>query len=96
MTTTDNTVNMINSAFIPEVILIAAGTSIHWVNADDIPHNVTSNPGTLGCDPSSSENFDSGTVESGGTYDHTFNTPGSFSYHCEIHGCLMSGIINVT
>jgi plastocyanin len=96
MTSTDNTVKMENLSFVPEVISIAAGTSVHWVNVDDVAHNVTSNPGTLGCDPSSSESFDSGRVEKGGTFDHTFNTPGSFSYHCEIHGCEMNGTIKVT
>jgi plastocyanin len=83
-------------AFDPEVVSIAAGMSIRWLNAGNVPHNVTSNPGTLGCDPSSSEDFDSGKVDPGSTFDHTFNTPGSFSYHCEIHGCEMKGTITVT
>ena len=96
MTSADNTVKMENLTFVPELISITAGTSVHWVNVDDVAHNVTSNPGTLGCDPSSSENFDSGRVEKGGTFDHTFNTQGSFSYHCEIHGCEMNGTIKVT
>jgi plastocyanin len=100
MAATDNTVKMgdpnLGNVFIPEVKSIAAGTSVHWVNADDEAHTVTSNPGTIGCPPSSSENFDSGTVESGQTFDYTFNTPGSFSYHCEIHGCDMKGTIKVT
>lgn len=96
MTTTDNNVRMVDAAFDPVVISIAVGTSVHWVNADDVAHNVTSNPGTLGCDPSSTENFDSGTINPGQTFDYTFNTRGSFSYHCEIHGCMMYGTINVT
>lgn len=100
MTATDSTVKIVDrglglGAFDPEVKSIAAGTSVHWVNAGKVAHNITSNPGTLGCDPSSSENFDSGQVDPGGTFDHTFNTPGSFSYHCEIHGCEMKGTIKV-
>jgi hypothetical protein len=46
----------------------------------------------LGCSPTSSENFDSGSVDPGGKFEHTFNTPGSFSYHCEIHGTDSTGI----
>ena len=97
MVTTDNTVKMVDGMqFDPPVISIALGTSVHWVNTDDVAHNVTSNPGTIGCTPSSAENFDSGIVNPGQTFDHTFKKSGSFSYHCEIHGCDMSGTINVT
>jgi len=106
MTATDNTVKTgdrnhpeLGNVFIPEVLSVAAGTTVHWVNDDDEAHTVKSNPGSMGCEPSSSESFDSGPppgLQSGDTFDHTFNTPGSYSYHCEIHGCDMKGTIKVT
>ena len=104
--TTDNTVKMGDpdkgNIYIPQVISITVGTTVHWINGDDEQHTVTSNPGSLGCTPSSTENFDSGPVEPGRTFDYTFNTPGIFNYHCEFHAqCAgtpggMIGTINVT
>src|SRR4051794_20305242 len=50
-------------------------------------HTVTSDAG-------SAETFDSGGLESGDMFGNTFNTPGSFTYHCEIHS-FMHGTVNV-
>jgi plastocyanin len=48
---TNNTVKMgdpkLGNVFIPQVLSIPVGTTVHWVNADEEPHTVTSNPGTL-------------------------------------------------
>ena len=57
------------------------------MDAGASPHAVTSNPGTLACAPTSTENFNSGNMAPGATFGHTFNTQGSYSYHCEVHGC---------
>jgi plastocyanin len=104
---TNNTVKMgdpeLGNVFIPQVLSIPVGTTVHWVNADEEPHTVTSNPRTLHCNPTSTENFDSGPVDPDGTFEYTFNTHGSFNYHCEFHAQCgngapggMIGTINVT
>jgi plastocyanin len=80
--------NDIGLNYSPSEVTIAAGTTVHWQNNDDMAHTATSNAG-------SAESFDSGTVELNGGFDHTFNTPGSFSYQCTIHGAD-TGTINVT
>jgi plastocyanin len=68
---TNNTVKMgdpeLGNVFIPQVLSIPVGTTVHWVNADEEPHTVTSNPRTLHCNPTSTENFDSGPVDPDGT-----------------------------
>jgi plastocyanin len=81
--------------FSPATIMINAGQTVTWTNAGASPHTVTSNPGTLACAPTSTENFNSGNMAPGATFAHTFNTPGSYSYHCEVHGCAMSGTVQV-
>ena len=40
------------------------------------------------------EPFESGDLSNSAGFTHTFNTAGSFSYHCRHHN--MSGVINVT
>lgn len=59
--------------------VISAGDTIHWV-FDAAFHSATSVAG-------SAEVFDSGVFfNAGTTYDHTFNTPGTYQYYCSIHG----------
>jgi plastocyanin len=81
--------------FAPSNITISQGQPVQWTNMGS-PHTVTSNPGTLGCSPTSTEAFDSGTLPGGGIFTHTFTTPGTFAYHCEVHGCTMAGTVTVT
>ena len=60
------------------------------------PHTVSSNKSAgqnFPCTPVSSEEFESGTLASGNTFNHTFNTPGNYAYHCEEHGCEMAGTV---
>jgi plastocyanin len=82
--------------FSPATIMINAGQTVTWTNAGAFNHTVTSNQGPSACMPASTENFDSGIIPPGGMpFSHTFNTPGSFAYHCEVHGCAMSGTVQV-
>src|SRR2546430_1822842 len=70
-----NEVWMQNTAFNPSSITVTVNTTVKWTNKDGMAHTVTSNTGL----------FDSGTVNSGGTYTHQFTTAGTFAYHCTIH-----------
>lgn len=85
-------------SFVPSTITINKGDTVEWHNDAD-PHTVTSNPGALGCSPASAENFALGTATSplpaNAVRSHVFNTAGSFAYHCEVHGCAMSGTVHV-
>jgi len=101
MANSDNTVYMATDEngndqgliFYPSKIEIRAGTTVRWKNLDEMDHTATSDSG-------SAEVFDSGAVEAGsGTFEHTFNTPGTYKYHCTYHGSDgsgMAGTINVT
>lgn len=70
-------------SFTPSSITVSAGTTIKWTNKDATAHTVTSNNGS----------FDSGNVASNGTYSYTFNTAGSFPYHCTLHPNMTATVI---
>lgn len=88
-------VSIVDNAFNPSNVTVSAGQTVTWTHNGSLPHTVTSNPGSFLCSPSSAESFDSGNLNTNDTFEHTFNTPGSFPYHCEIHGCSMAGIVTV-
>jgi|GEM_PF-1113042 len=74
-----------NFAFNPGTITVKKGTTITWQNNDTAPHTVTSDSGA----------FSSQTLQKGQSYAHTFNTTGTFAYHCTVHP-MMHGTVIVT
>ena len=74
-----------NFSFLPQTITVAKGTTVTWTNMDNATHTVTSNTGL----------FNSGNLGTGSTFRFTFNTPGTYTYHCSIHGS-MTGTVIVT
>lgn len=70
---------------------ITAGDTVHWTWTGAAPHSVTADGGA----------FDepAGSSKTTGTFDMTFNTPGTYRYYCRIHGGAggvgMSGTIVV-
>ncbi len=73
-----NQVNMQNIAFNPTTLTVTKGTAVTWVNKDGIVHTTTSDAG-------SSQMWDSGDMAGGATHSVTFNTPGTYPYHCTYH-----------
>jgi plastocyanin len=57
-------------------------------------NNSPNNPGGGGGGGGAKE-LNSGNIASGGNFPHTFNTAGTFDYHCTIHGLAMSGTVTV-
>ncbi len=98
-------VTILAGSFDPPNITIMAGQKVRWTDVSG-PHTVTSNTGgATGCNPVSTESFDSNPgfpanpndfLNTGDTFEHTFNTPGTYAYHCKVHGCGMSGTVTVT
>ena len=84
------TVSMVDTSFDPQELTVSAGTIVRWVNDSDLPHTTTADDGA----------WDSGNMESGATFEFTFEEPGEYPYYCEIHGGPggegMSGTITVT
>ena len=76
-------VTIVNFAFQPATLEVPVGTTVTWTNQGSAPHTVTADDGS----------FDSGTLQPGGTFSMTFDTPGTFIYHCEIHPNMMGTIV---
>ena len=88
-------VDVKDDVFAPENLTILHGQTVVWTNKGGEPHTVTANPGTEKCKPTSTEPIGSSTMNPGDTFEHTFNTPGTYAYHCEVHGCFMKGTVTV-
>lgn len=74
-----------NYAFNSSALTVDSGVVITWTNKDAVAHTVTANDGS----------FDSGDIQPGATFQHTFTTRGkTVSYHCRIH-TYMIGTITV-
>ena len=71
-------------AFAPNRIEIAAGTTIVWTNNDPVVHTLTADD----------KSWDSGAIEPGQTWSHTFTQPGEFAFHCTPHP-FMKGVLVV-
>jgi nitrite reductase (NO-forming) len=82
------------TAYTPGVISVSAGTTVTWINNDSVFHTITSGP-TNGTVATPDGLFDSGQVQPGETYEHTFDEPGTFDYHCTPHP-WMKGQVEVT
>ena len=70
-------------AFDPSTITITTGTTITWTNNDAIGHSVTSDTGI----------FDSGIINASGTFSYTFDTAGTFTYHCKVHPTMTASVV---
>ncbi|MBI4465960.1 MAG: hypothetical protein HY656_00840 [Acidobacteria bacterium] len=71
------TVNMIGLQFDPRDITVPRGSSITWINRDNVAHTATSD---------SSGIFDTGVLGTSGQFTITFNTDATIPYHCIFHG----------
>ena len=66
--------------FKPKELEVKKGTTVTWTNGDAIEHSVTAGkPGKP------AEMFDSGFFSKGGSYAHTFDSAGNFTYFCKRH-----------
>ena len=97
------TINMMDSyQFQPATLTVARGTTVTWMNAGQQPHTVTddSSKAANRADaqlPSGAQSWDSGFIEAGKTFTHTFDTPGDYTYFCMPHEALgMVGHITVS
>jgi len=77
-------VSMANLAFSPATLTLNLGDTVTWTNTDTgVPHTTTSSAG----DP---DTWDSGNMNPGQTYAHTFTHIGSDPYICTYH--VMAGM----
>ena len=82
--------------FSPDSVMIRAGTNVMWTN-QGVTHTVTADNGTFDSGSLAGPMPDGyGGMTTGGTYSHTFSTPGTFTYHCSVHPTQMKAVLVVT
>ena len=78
-----NVVTIDNFTFSPKELTVAVGTTVKFINHDDIPHTVVEK----------SLSFRSKALDTDDAYSYTFATAGSFDYFCGLHPHMVGKII---
>jgi plastocyanin len=78
-----NVVTIDNFTFAPQELTVAVGTTVKFVNHDDIPHTVVEKK----------LSFRSKALDTDDSYSYTFATAGSFDYFCSLHPHMVGKII---
>ena len=82
---TTATISIDNFSFMPSTSTVPAGTTITWVNADDVPHKIVSSDGKFTASPA---------IDTNDRYAFRFTQPGRYEYFCALHP-KMTGVIVV-
>jgi len=69
--------------FAPNRLEIAAGTTVRWTNNDQLVHTISADDGS----------WDSGPVEPGRSWSHTFTQAGEFAFHCTPHPFMKAVVV---
>ena len=72
-----------NFTFAPQRMVIKAGTTVTWINEDDIPHTVAA----------TDKSFRSKVLDTDDKYSFTFTTAGVFEYFCSLHPHMTGTIV---
>jgi plastocyanin len=72
-----------NFSFGPSTITIAPGTTVTWINRDDIPHTVVS----------TDKVFKSKVLDTDEKFSYTFSKPGEYPYFCSIHPKMTGKVV---
>ena len=71
--------------FDPQGIKVKPGTTVTWVNKDQVAHNVSQIRSA----------FLSDVIPSGGAFTFTFTARGTYRYQCIFHHPSMNGVVIV-
>jgi plastocyanin len=79
----ETVVKIDNFTFTPNVVTVPAGSTIRWINKDDIPHNVVTEDKTI----------KSKVMDTDEQFSYTFTKPGTYPYFCSIHPKMTGKIV---
>jgi plastocyanin len=74
-----------NFSFGPVALTVPVGTTVTWINRDDIPHTVVSTD--------DSKTFKSKVLDTDEKFSFTFSKPGTYPYFCSIHPKMTGKVI---
>ncbi len=80
-TQASNTITISNFTFNPDILAVKVGTTVTWVNQDNIEHTINS------------DDFSSTNLKNGDKFEFTFSKKGIFDYFCSIHPAMRGQII---
>lgn len=69
--------------FTPMTVTVPQGTTVQWINLDDVPHTVVEK----------TKAWRSGALDTNDTYSHTFDQPGTYEYYCTLHSKMVAKVI---
>lgn len=79
----DQTVTIEGLQFQPATVTVQVGDTVTWSNDDGVAHTATADGGS----------FDTGSISGGSSASQTFDTAGSFPYHCEVHPSMTGTVV---
>ena len=79
-----NSIGIDNFAFEPKALTVKTGTTVTWVNRDDVPHLIISSTGKF---PNSK------VLDTNQQHSATFGTPGEYPYFCSLHPTMVGKLI---
>jgi len=77
-------VKIANFTFAAPMVTVAPGTTVTWVNEDDIPHTIVA---------ADNKAFRSKVLDSGDRFAFTFTTPGTWGYYCGVHPHMTGKVV---
>lgn len=78
-----NVITIDNFSFTPPELMVAVGTTVKWVNHDDIPHTVVNKDKV----------FRSKALDTDDSFSFTFASAGTFDYFCGLHPHMVGKVI---
>jgi plastocyanin len=72
-----------NFSFNPTPVTVKPGTTVTWMNGDDIPHNVES----------AQKKFSSPVLDTNQKFTFTFKDAGEYPYFCKLHPKMTGKIV---
>ena len=79
-----STVSIDNFSFGPQTLTVKAGTTVTWINRDDIPHGLASSNNAF---------KRSAALDTDDSFSFTFTTPGTYQYFCYLHPHMVGSIV---
>jgi amicyanin len=76
-------VSIDNFSYSPAEVTVAAGSTVVWMNRDDVPHTVTA----------SDKQFNSPALDTDETFSRRFDRAGTYEYFCAVHPHMTGRIV---
>lgn len=86
--TTGGSVSIQDFQFSPPTITVPVGGTVTWTNQS--PQNFHTTTSDV---QGTTNSWDSGLTNPGQTFSHTFTTPGTYTYHCNVHTFMRGTVI---